>query len=59
MTEKNIQPSEPKPQPVLDLTRAPMPNVKTLKARYNPFSQFGRFVAFNYRIMKMVVSSGH
>jgi hypothetical protein len=59
MTENNIQPSAPKPQPVLDLSRAPMPNVKTLKSRYNLFSQFGRFVAFNLRILRMVVSSGH
>jgi hypothetical protein len=45
-------------QPVLDLSKAPMPNVKTLKARYNLFGQFGKFVAFNLRIMKMVLSGG-
>jgi len=33
-----------------------MPNVKTLKARYNLFSQFGKFVAFNLRIMRMILS---
>ncbi len=54
MTEQNTQ--QPAPQPVLDLSGAPMPNVKTLKARYNLFSQFGKFVAFNLRIMRMILS---
>jgi hypothetical protein len=56
MTE-NI-PAQPAPQPVLDLSRAPMPNVKTLKSRYNLLGQFVKFVAFNLRILRMV-TSGH
>jgi len=46
------------PVPVLDLSGAPMPNVKTLKARYNLLSQFGKFVGFNLSIMRMVVKEG-
>lgn len=46
------------PVPVLDLSGAPMPNVKTLKARYNLLSQFGKFVGFNLSIMSMVVKEG-
>lgn len=57
MTEQDL-PKETAAQPVVDLTKAPMPNVKTLKARYNLFSQFAKFVGFNLRIMRMVVSSG-
>jgi hypothetical protein len=53
MSENNV------PQPVVDLSRAPMPNVKTLKARYNLFGQFGKFIAFNLRILKMLVNEGH
>lgn len=58
MTEQTPSPT-PQEQPVLDLSRAPMPNVKTLKARYNPVSQFAKFVGFNLRILRMVVTSGH
>lgn len=57
MTDQNMQ-SAPEAQPVVDLSTAPMPNIKTLKSRYNLVGQFGKFVAFNMRIMKMVLSGG-
>lgn len=53
------QTPRPNPQPVLDLSQAPMPNVKTLKSRYNPVGQFAKFVGFNLRVLRMVVTSGH
>lgn len=46
------------PVPVLDLSGAPMPNVKTLKSRYNLFGQFAKFVGFNFSILSMVVKEG-
>lgn len=46
------------PQPVADLSKAPMPNVKTLRSRQNLPGQFGKFVVFNLKIMKMVTKSG-
>ncbi len=45
-------------QPVADLTKAPMPNVKTLRSRQNLPAQFGKFVFFNLRIMRMVTKGG-
>jgi hypothetical protein len=45
-------------QPVADLSKAPMPNVKTLKSRHNLFGQFAKFVGFNLRIMRMVLREG-
>jgi hypothetical protein len=57
MTDQNMQ-SAAQSQPVVDLSKAPMPNVKTLKSRYNLFGQLGKFIAFNLRIMKMVLNGG-
>jgi hypothetical protein len=45
-------------QPVADLSRAPLPTARTLRRRQNLAYQATRFVAFNTRIMRMVVS-GH
>lgn len=44
--------------PIADLSGAPLPTKKTLRARQNVFIQFGRFVAFDLRIMRMVIK-GH
>lgn len=44
--------------PVMDLSGAPMPNVKTLKARYNLLGQLGKFIGFNLSIMSMVTKEG-
>lgn len=46
-------------QPVLDLSGAPMPNVRTLQARYNLFGQFFKLIGFMANIMKLVIRSGH
>lgn len=45
-------------QPVADLTRAPLPTTQTLRRRRNLAFQATRFVAFNARIMRMVIR-GH
>jgi hypothetical protein len=57
MTEQNVPATAV--QPVYDLSGAPMPNVRTLQARYNPFSQFFKLVGFMLNIMKLVIRSGH
>lgn len=44
-------------QPVADLSRAPLPTAQTLRRRRNLAYQSTRFVAFNTRIMRMVVSA--
>lgn len=43
---------------VADLSRAPMPTAKTLRYRQSLVPQFFRFIAFNLRIMRMVLK-GH
>ncbi len=45
-------------QPILDLSRAPLPTAKTLTGRRSILLQFLRFLSFNVRIMRMVVK-GH
>ncbi len=44
--------------PVADLSKAPLPTVKTLKRRRDLGLQAARFVAFNRRILRMV-AKGH
>ena len=58
--------SEPAPtgatatdQPVADLSRAPLPTSQTLRRRRNLAFQFTRFLAFNTRIMRMVLKGHH
>ena len=46
-------------EPVLDLSKAPLPTAKTLGARRNVWLQFWRFVAFDLRIMRMVIKGHH
>lgn len=60
MTPSAPSPSAPSPevQPVADLSKAPLPNQKTLRRRRNLPFQVGRFAAFNLRILRMVVK-GH
>jgi hypothetical protein len=50
--------SSPDDQPVADLSGAPMPTAQTLRRRRNLAYQATRFVAFNSRIMRMVLR-GH
>jgi hypothetical protein len=45
-------------QPVLDVSRAPLPTPRTLSMRRSPLFQFTRFLAFNVRIVRMVLK-GH
>ncbi len=44
--------------PIADLSMAPLPTKKTLRARKNVFIQFFKFLAFNTMIMRMV-AKGH
>ena len=37
-----------------DIARAPLPTDKTLRARKNLFIQFGRFVAINMKMLKII-----
>lgn len=45
--------------PVSDLSRSPMPTGKTLRYRQSLIPQFFRFIAFDLRIMRMVLKGHH
>ncbi|HEY3339959.1 MAG TPA: hypothetical protein VGK18_15780 [Propionicimonas sp.] len=45
--------------PIVDLSKAPMPTAKTLKMRQSLPFQFTRFLSFNSRIMRMVIKGHH
>ncbi|USR80081.1 hypothetical protein [Arcanobacterium pinnipediorum] len=45
-------------QPILDVSKAPMPDNKVLNFRKSVLRQLPRFAAFNLRIMGMVIK-GH
>lgn len=45
--------------PITDLSQSPLPTTKTLKMRRNLPIQFTQFLAFNSRIMRMVVKGHH
>lgn len=49
----------PASQPLLDVSRAPLPTDKTLRGRRSLPFQFTRFLAFNARIMRMVAKGHH
>lgn len=49
----------PTAEPVADLSKAPLPTPKTLKMRRNLLYQVSRFMAFNVRIMRMVLKGHH
>ena len=53
------EPTQATADPIADLTKAPLPTARTLKARQNIFGQFLRFVAFDLRIMRMVIKGHH
>lgn len=46
-------------EPVADLSKAPLPTPQTLKARQSLLKQALRFVAFDARIMRMVLKGHH
>lgn len=47
------------PGVVADLSRAPLPTKGTLRRRRALWHQFMRFLAFDLRIMRMVVKGHH
>ncbi len=47
------------PDPVADLSDAPLPTDRTLRMRRNLPYQATRFAAFNLRIMRMVLKGDH
>jgi len=53
------EPTQATADPIADLSKAPLPTARTLKARQNIFGQFLRFVAFDLRIMRMVIKGHH
>lgn len=55
MSELKMHEPVPGADPIVDLSSAPLPTKQTLKARQNLLTQFGKFVAFDLRIMRMVV----
>ncbi len=59
MTQLSTPQPAPGGEPVLDLSKAPLPTAKTLGARRNVWLQFWRFVAFDLRIMRMVIKGHH
>jgi hypothetical protein len=54
MAELKMHEPAPGADPSVDLSGAPLPTKQTLKARQNLLTQFGKFVAFDLRIMRMV-----
>lgn len=62
MTDSSPSPTSPRigiDQPVADLTKAPLPTPKTVKRRQSLPYQLTRFVAYNIRIMRMVLRGHH
>lgn len=41
------------------ISGAPLPTEKTLKARQNLLIQFWRFIAINFRMVKMIFKGNH
>jgi hypothetical protein len=41
------------------ISGAPLPTEKTLKARKNLLIQFWRFIAINFRMVKMIFKGNH
>jgi hypothetical protein len=59
MTQLTTPTPAPGGDPIVDLSKAPMPTGKTLKMRQNLPFQFTRFLSFNSRIMRMVIKGHH
>lgn len=62
MSENNTQPAQSGDNGedlVKDVSKAPLPTEHVLKRRHNLGYQFGRFVAFDLRIMRMVFKGHH
>jgi len=41
------------------ISKAPLPTEKTLRARKNLLIQFWRFIAINFRMVKMIFKGNH
>ena len=59
MTQLTTPTPAPGGDPIVDLSKAPMPTGKTLKMRQSLPFQFTRFLSFNSRIMRMVIKGHH
>ncbi len=59
MSHLLMQPGANGADPIVDLTKAPLPTAKTLKMRRSLPFQFTRFMSFNGRIMRMVIKGHH
>lgn len=46
-------------EPTVDLAKAPLPTRRTLRMRRSLPFQFTRFLAFNVRILRMVLKGHH
>lgn len=57
-SEKSPQLTAPAGSTVVDLSKAPLPTKATLRRRQSLVGQFFRFVAYDLRIMRMVLK-GH
>jgi hypothetical protein len=58
MSQLSMTEPTPGAEPIADLSKAPLPTARTLKARRNVGLQFLKFLSFNSRIMRMVIK-GH
>jgi hypothetical protein len=59
MTNPSMHPPVDGREPIADLAKAPLPTARTLRMRRSLPLQFVRFLAFNGRIMRMVVKGHH
>jgi hypothetical protein len=59
MSQLSMQPPVGGADPIVDLSKAPLPTAKTLKMRRSLPFQFTRFLSFNSRIMRMVIKGHH
>lgn len=59
MSQLSMQPAADGADPIVDLSKAPMPTARTLKMRQSLPFQFTRFLSFNSRIMRMVIKGHH
>lgn len=58
-TSASPEPDRTDIQPVVDLSRAPLPTAATLRHRSSVPFQLSRFVAFNVRILRMAAKGHH
>lgn len=59
MSQLSMQPAADGADPIVDLSKEPLPTARTLKMRQSLPFQFTRFLSFNSRIMRMVIKGHH